>query len=69
MLKFIKHYAETIQGISIYPVISLIIFVLFFIGVLYYVRKMDRQQVDEASFLPLETSNDAIHQLNAKHQA
>ena len=34
MLKFIKHNMETISGIEIYPIISLLIFFLFFV-VLY----------------------------------
>lgn len=54
MLKYIRQYAETISGIEIYPMISLLIFVLFFIAVLYYVRTMDKKYVDEVSNLPLE---------------
>ena len=58
MFKFIKQYVETIGGIDIYPVISLLIFVLFFIGVLWYVRKMDKHKVDEIKNLPLDLSDD-----------
>lgn len=54
MLKYIRQYAETISGIEIYPMISLLIFVLFFIAVLYYVKKMDKKYVEEVSHLPLE---------------
>lgn len=54
MLKYIRQYAESISGIEIYPMISLLIFVLFFIAVLYYVKKMDKKYVDEVSNLPLE---------------
>lgn len=58
MFKFIKQYAETIEGIDIYPIISLLIFVLFFIVVLYHVRKMDKKQVDEIKSLPLDPDDD-----------
>jgi cytochrome c oxidase cbb3-type subunit IV len=58
MFKFIKQYAETINGIDVYPIISLFIFVLFFIGVLWYVRKMDKSKVDEMKNLPLDLSDD-----------
>lgn len=58
MFKFIKQYAETIGGIDIYPIISLFIFVLFFIGVLWYVRKMDKRYVEEIKNLPLDLSDD-----------
>ena len=60
MFKFIKQYAETIQGINIYPIISLFIFVLFFIAVLWYVKKMDRRKVDEIKNLPLMDDNGCV---------
>ncbi len=57
MFKFIKQYAETIQDIKIYPIISLFIFVLFFIAVLWYVKKMDNRNVDVLKHLPLADDN------------
>ena len=60
MFKFIKQYAETIQGINIYPIISLFIFVLFFIAVLWYVKKMDSRKVDEIKNLPLMDDNSCV---------
>ena len=40
MFKFIKQYAETINGVDIYPMISLFIFFTFFIVLLVLVKKM-----------------------------
>lgn len=57
MFKFIKQYAETIRDINIYPIISLFIFVLFFIAVLWYVKKMDRRKVDVLKHLLLADDN------------
>ena len=37
MFKFIKQYTETIQGAQIYPLISLLIFFLFFVVLLWFV--------------------------------
>jgi cbb3-type cytochrome oxidase subunit 3 len=54
MFKFIKKYAESIDHIEIYPVISLIIFFGFFIGVLWFVKTMKKQEVDEMKQLPLD---------------
>jgi cbb3-type cytochrome oxidase subunit 3 len=45
---------ETIIGIEIYPIISLIIFFLFFIGIIYWVMRMDRKHIIEVGNLPLE---------------
>ena len=42
MLKFISKYADKINGIDIYPIISLIIFVVFFAAMLVYVKKMKK---------------------------
>ena len=45
-------YGESIRNISI------LIFVLFFIAVLWYVRKMDKGQVQEIKQLPLDLENE-----------
>jgi cytochrome c oxidase cbb3-type subunit 4 len=58
MFKFIKQYAETIRGIDIYPIISLFIFLFFFIAVLWYVKKMEKSKVERMSNLPLDLDDD-----------
>jgi len=54
-MKF-KNYLETIAGVSIYPLISLVIFVAFFAGLLWYVFRMSRQEVDAMKAVPLDDS-------------
>jgi cbb3-type cytochrome oxidase subunit 3 len=54
MLKFISKYADKINGIDIYPIISLIIFVVFFTAMLVYVMKMKKSSIDEMKNLPLD---------------
>ena len=66
MFKFIKQYAETIKGIDIYPIFSLLVFVVFFIAVLYYVRKMDKSKVEEIKNLPLELTEDHTYSNTVK---
>jgi hypothetical protein len=61
MFKFIKKYAETIDNISIYPIISLLIFFLFFITLLYIVKKMDKNRVTELANIPLEGSDQPVN--------
>ena len=64
MLKYIKNYAASIKDIDIYPVISLSIFVLFFIVMIYFVKKMSKGHVSEMKHLPLELdvdSNASVH--------
>lgn len=52
-MKF-KNYLDSIAGISIYPLISLVIFVTFFAGLLWYVFKMSRKHEDEMKAIPLD---------------
>jgi cbb3-type cytochrome oxidase subunit 3 len=54
MFKFIRQYAEKIDHVSVYPAIGLIIFVVFFILMVVYVRKMSKEHVDELSAMPLD---------------
>ena len=69
MLKYIKNYAASIKGIDIYPMVSLLIFVLFFVAVIYYVKKMDKRQVDEIKNLPLDFEEESIATVKAIKQA
>ena len=54
MLKFIGGHVSSIDGISIYPIISFIIFFLFFIGVTYYVITASKSSMDKMSEMPLQ---------------
>ena len=68
MFKFIKKYAETIKGVDVYPIISLFIFLIFFVAVIYYVRKMDKRKIEEIKSLPLDLNEDNSY-LNSIKQA
>ena len=54
MLKFITGHMSSIDGVSIYPIISFIIFFIFFVAVTVYVITMKKSFVDEVSRIPLE---------------
>ena len=59
MLKFVKHHLDTIAGVEIYPIISLLLFFIVFITMLIIVLKMPKNNVEEISNLPLD--NDLIN--------
>lgn len=61
MSKIIKQYADQIAGIEWYPVASLIIFTLFFAGVLLYVKRLPNNEVSELSNMPLDLSEETKH--------
>lgn len=52
MLKFIKHNLETISGIEIYPVISLLIFFIFFVLLYTWVYTYRKDKITEMSNIP-----------------
>lgn len=67
MLRFIKHNLTTIEGIDIYPLISLLIFTLFFAFVLTRVIRMSKAEVEELSNIPMDSEeNKMIHRENEK---
>ena len=54
-MKFIN-YLESITGLGVYPLVSLFIFFLFFIGVTIYVLMASKEYFDTLSNLPLRSS-------------
>ncbi|MBK8552058.1 MAG: hypothetical protein IPL53_13735 [Ignavibacteria bacterium] len=49
-----KHYFELIDGVEIYPVISLIIFTLFFVIIVIRAFTTDKKYIKEMEMLPLD---------------
>lgn len=70
-MKIVMNTLEKIDGVEIYPIISLLIFFTFFVLVAYLVIKTDKKEIDEMSRLPLDNdtdfrlrSNDTMNQKN-----
>lgn len=59
MFKFIKQYTETIANAEIYPIISLLIFFIFFIVLTVYVFSMKKSTVKILSEIPLNDQNES----------
>lgn len=55
-MKFIN-YLESIAGISIYGLGSLLIFTVFFLLVVVWTCKADKKMIDEISRIPLDNRN------------
>ena len=60
MLKFVKNHMESITGIEIYPMISLLIFFIFFVVLFYWVFTAKKEYISTVSNLPLDNQNDTI---------
>jgi cbb3-type cytochrome oxidase subunit 3 len=59
MYKFIQQYTETIKGAEVYPMISLLIFFLFFVVLLWFVLKMSKERIDTLSNIPLDETEES----------
>ena len=53
MFEHIKHNMETIAGVAIYPILSLLIFFLFFVGLALWVFSYKKEKIEELSQIPL----------------
>jgi len=57
MLKYIKGNLENIDGVEIYPMISLLIFFIFFVVLFWWVFTAKKAHIAEVSNIPLELDN------------
>jgi cytochrome c oxidase cbb3-type subunit IV len=60
MLKYIKNHMESITGIEIYPLISLLIFFIFFVILFWWVFTAKKDYIESVSNIPLDNQNDTI---------
>lgn len=58
-MKFIN-YLESITGIGIYPLVSFMIFFLFFLAVGIYLLKAGRRQFDAVAQIPLDVNQNDV---------
>ena len=55
MLKFVKDHLATIDGVAVYPIISLSIFFLFFVGLFWWVFTARKDYIETVKQIPLES--------------
>ena len=49
-----NHYLQSIEGVGIYPIFSLLVFFIFFVVMLIWMLKADKSHLKKMSELPLE---------------
>ena len=54
MLKFVKGNLENIDGVAIYPIISLLIFFVFFVALFWWVFTARKEYIKNVSHIPLD---------------
>ena len=60
-----KEVLRSITGIEIFPVISLIIFIVFFLLVLGWILTLNKKYITEMENIPLEDNNTANRHISA----
>lgn len=58
MLKYIKNHMDSISGIEIYPIISLLIFFIFFVALFWWVFTAKKEYINKMSEIPLDNQNE-----------
>ena len=53
-MKIVSHTLEQIAGVEIYPIISLLLFFIFFTVVGYMVLTADKEHIEEMKNMPLD---------------
>jgi glucan phosphoethanolaminetransferase (alkaline phosphatase superfamily) len=48
---------ESMDGVTVYPVVSLIVFILFFVAIIIWMIRADKEYLKKMSSLPLDDSN------------
>lgn len=62
MLKFVKHNMESISGVEVYPILSLLIFFFFFVGLYTWVYTYRKEKINEMSQLPFSDEEGSNNQ-------
>lgn len=52
-----SNYLKDIEGIGIYPIISLLVFFIFFVVMLLWMFKIDKNYIKKMQDLPLDSNN------------
>jgi cytochrome c oxidase cbb3-type subunit 4 len=55
-----KEVLRSIDNIAIWPVISFVIFFLFFLGLLWWTFSVDKRHISHMSNLPMEDDQQAV---------
>ena len=53
----IRNYLQSIEGVEVYPLISLIVFVLFFVAIFVWMVIIDKKYLKEMAEMPLDLNS------------
>jgi cytochrome c oxidase cbb3-type subunit 4 len=62
MIKSLKGIMGSIDGVEVYPIVSLLVFFIFFVVLGWYVLTLSKKHINKMKQIPLE--NDATDELD-----
>jgi hypothetical protein len=67
-MKF-SNYLGSIENVSIYPVITIILFMLVFIGAVLWIVTRDKEYISEMESVPLDKENNFLNNSENKNES
>ena len=64
MLRFIKHNVDSIDGVAIFPIVSLLTFFAIFIAMVIIVWNMKKKHINTMGNLPLDENDNILNNEN-----
>ena len=64
----LSEHLSSIEGVSIYPIISLILFFLVFAFTIVWVAKLDKKYINRMENLPLDSNSESENNSEIKNE-
>jgi cbb3-type cytochrome oxidase subunit 3 len=64
----ISENLSSIEGVSVFPIIALILFVLIFTGAVIWVFRLDRKYIKQMEIIPLDSNNEIQNNIEIKNE-
>jgi len=62
-----KNVLTGIPGIEVYPIVALLLFFGFFLGLIVWYIRVDRSRMDEVAQLPLQDADRTVSSTTEQH--
>ncbi len=59
-----KEILQSVEGIGIYPIVSLLVFFIFFVTLIVWVFKADKKYLNKMKMMPLDLTPDQPNSQN-----
>jgi hypothetical protein len=67
-MKF-SNYLSSIENVAIYPIITIILFMLVFVGAVLWIVTRDKEYISEMESVPLDNENNFLNNSENKNES